>query len=610
MRPTGLSLSLLLLACNPQPRSDATVAPAAVTSATLAFEDVQVFDGQQWLDGVTVLVDDATIVAVGPDLPVPEGAERIDTAGATLLPGLIDAHTHVQAASQLQRALSFGVTTEIDMFTTAQLAASLRAPASDHGRADLVSAGVLATAPGGHGTEYGIAIPTLSSPEQAAAFVDARLAEGSDFIKIVYDDGHGFGGEIPTIDEPTLRALIEAAHARDVLAVVHISAQDDALTAIEAGADGLAHLFLDQPPSAAFVSAAKEHDIFVTDTLPVLSALCDGSGGGALAEDPRLRPLLLPQERAALTKGFGRTMDLPCDNALSAAKQLHEAGVRLLASTDTPNPGTVHGASVHHELALLVEAGLDPAAALRAATADPADVFGLADRGRIAAGMQADLLLVGGDPSVDITATRDIRGVWKAGTAFDLQGAREQVARSDEELDRAKNAPSPAGLAAGLISDFESGEPRSEFGAGWQKSTDQMRGGTSTVELDVVDEGPDGSPLALRIRGTIDEGSLPNAWAGAMFFPGDQAMRPANLSRTPTLSFAARGDGPLMVMVFASQLGFMPAMTSVEIGPEWSRHEVDLRSLVTEPYDVTGIYFGVPAKAGSWTVLLDDVRLK
>jgi imidazolonepropionase-like amidohydrolase len=74
-----------------------------------------------------------------------------------------------------------------------------------------------------------------------------------------------------------------------------------------------------------------------------------------------------------------------------------------------------HGITLHHELALLVRAGLSPAGALAAATSVPARLFGLADRGGIARGLRADLLLVDGDPCADITATRNIVAVWRNG---------------------------------------------------------------------------------------------------------------------------------------------------------------------------------------------------
>ena len=86
-------------------------------------------------------------------------------------------------------------------------------------------------------------------------------------------------------------------------------------------------------------------------------------------------------------------------------RQLKAANVLILAVTDAPNPGTMHGASIHRELELLVQAGLTPLEALASATSVPAAIFGLADRGRIAPALRADLLLVQGDPTADIQAT-------------------------------------------------------------------------------------------------------------------------------------------------------------------------------------------------------------
>lgn len=181
--------------------------------------------------------------------------------------------------------------------------------------------------------------------------------------------------------------------------------------------------------------------------------------------------------------------------------------------------------------------------------------------------------------------------------------ATEPANPDADAAEQARSAPPPAGLAAGIISDFESGELGSEFGAGWQLGTDAMDGGASTVELGVENG-------ALKMMGTIDAAKGADAWAGAMFFPGDQAMRPANLESKPTLVFQARGDGPLTVMVFAEHLGMKPAVTRVEIGEEWASHSVDLRALVGEVYDVTAIVLSGPARAGKFETHVDDVRLK
>jgi hypothetical protein len=120
-----------------------------------------------------------------------------------VLPGLIDAHTHA-SGDALARALTFGVTTELDMFADPEFASRNRAEQASRSvstRADLWSAGVLVTVPGGHGTEFGTAIPTLAGAGDAQRFVDARIAEGADYIKIVNDDGVPYGLHWPTLSD-------------------------------------------------------------------------------------------------------------------------------------------------------------------------------------------------------------------------------------------------------------------------------------------------------------------------------------------------------------------------------------------------------------------------
>ena len=104
-----------------------------------------------------------------------------------------------------------------------------------------------------------------------------------------------------------------------------------------------------------------------------------------------------------------------CEALSQEVRQLVDAGVPILAGTDAPAPGSAHGASLHWELEHLVEAGMTPTAALAAATSMPVHTFRMADRGRIAPGLRADLLLVEGDPSRDIRTTRRIVAVWKRG---------------------------------------------------------------------------------------------------------------------------------------------------------------------------------------------------
>jgi imidazolonepropionase-like amidohydrolase len=576
-------------------------ATSPASPASFAITNARVFDGARFLPRATVVVVEGRIQAVGPDVSPPAGAEVINAGGATLLPGFIDAHTHTFDGAMLERALVFGVTTELDMFTLPDAARNLKreTPPGTPLRADLRSAGILATAPGGHGTQFGLKIPTLTTPEEAQAFVDARVAEGSDYIKIVSEDGSLYGSTLGALDRPTIAALITAAHGKQKLAVVHVSLQSRAREALESGADGLVHLFADSAPEPAFVKLAAGRKAFVIPTLTVLESTTGTPSGRSLTEDIRLKPFLRPEEvRGLLTsfpRGAGKSV---LQHALDTVRQLKAAGVPILAGTDAPNPGTTHGASMHRELELLVSAGLSPTEALAAATSVPARVFGLEDRGRIAPGLRADLVLIAGDPASDITATRNIVRVWKAG---------QLVERTPVAVEAARPAgPLPAG---GKVSDFDDGKLTAGFGAGWGPSTDAMAGGESTVEHAVVEGGAEGSRHALEIAGTIRPG-FQFPWAGMIFFPGAQPMSPVDLSAAKELVFWSKGDGrDYQVMLFAASRGPAPAVQSFTAGPEWQRHAIPLSAFGLDGKDLSGIFFGGGPAQGDFRFRIDSVGL-
>jgi imidazolonepropionase-like amidohydrolase len=557
----------------------ATALPSTTGGQTVAITGVRLFDGERFVPETTVIIADGMVTAVGQGLAVPGGAAVVAGAGRTLLPGLIDAHTHSWGTA-LERAAVFGVTTQIDMFTApAFLAQAQREQAEGRadGRADLVSAGILATAPGGHGTQFGIPVEPLTAPEQAPGWVDARLAEGSDFIKVVIEDGHLFGRDLPTLSPATVRAVIAAAHARDRQAVTHVHTLEGARQALAAGTDGLAHLFLDEAADAAFVRSAVAGGLFVIPTMTVLESATGTPSGQSLITDPRLADYLTSAEIAALSRSFPAT-GLSLDVPLSTVRALHAAGVPIVAGSDAPNPGTTHGASLHRELELLVQAGLSPTAALAAATSVAADAFGLTDRGRVTVGRRADLLLVDGDPSLDVTASRAIVGVWKAGVAIERRAISAEERAAAAEL-RAAGLPT---LAAGTISTFDTAVSATH-GFGWQVSTDSLRGGSSSGEIDWIADGAAGDGGALRMRGEIRPGAgFP--WSGAMYFAGPAPMEPVALTGIRSLSFDVRGagassEGSFQLLLFASSLGPIPAQHSFEVGAQWRRVEVDLTAI-------------------------------
>lgn len=393
--------------------------------------DVRVFDGEQVLADRTVVVRKGLIDTISATVPRDaESHARIDGEGATLLPGLMDAHTHTTTPTQLKEALRFGVTTVFDMWTPTGETVLRKAALDRDDVADFRSTGLLATAPGGHGTEYGVKFPTVSSPADAESFVEARKSSGADYLKIVLNGVRAQQQGTPILDRATVLALVTAAHARSLRVVAHIESADDARLAVESGVDGLAHVWRDRGAAPDLSRLLAQRAVFVIATLAVPDGFVEGAGA-RLVSDGRLRPFLPPESIARFSSpqyppGRAEIIKVSAPRlrrvTIEAVADLAAAGVKLLAGTDgsdIANLPTAHGVSVHRELELLVEAGMRPADALAAATKNIAEAFGLDDRGRIVSGRRADLLLVRGDPTSDITATRHILRIWKAGIEFD-----------------------------------------------------------------------------------------------------------------------------------------------------------------------------------------------
>lgn len=382
--------------------------------------DVRVFDGECLSDADSVIVRGGHVVQVGRGLPVPADATVIDGAGGTLLPGLIDGHTHTPpdveyAERAMRQALRFGVTTVMCLGTEPATAAAMKQRAADRfDLADVRSAGTIATAPGSHPTQLSEhEYPTLAGPADAGPFIDSHIAAGMDHVKIAIEDGAIIGRPMPCISPELTAAVTAEAHQRGLLVIAHAQLERLALQALDAGVDGLAHQYLDQPQSPEIAERMRRSGTFVCLTLAVYH-----SGEGArLVRDPRISPLVEPNWLDHLSRGLGsfEPYTTYTRTVLDSVPVLADAGVTIVAGTDAPNPGTAHGASLHHELELLVRGGLTPLHALAAATSVVADCYQLPDRGRISPGQRADLLLVDGDPTTDITRTLNIKEIWRTG---------------------------------------------------------------------------------------------------------------------------------------------------------------------------------------------------
>jgi imidazolonepropionase-like amidohydrolase len=339
-----------------------------------AITGVRIFDGRRLLPPATVIIADGRIAAIDPTPASP--------AAGVLLPGLIDAHVHLHGRQSLEQLSRWGVTTALDMACgPREMLDELRGVP---GVTDIRSAGIPAIAPGSAHSRIPVVgqLGLVHDPEEAAHFVANRVAEGSDYIKIV------LGSPGADHDQPTLDALIAAAHEHGKLVIAHASSYEPAARAAAAGVDATTHV----PPDRTLEAAAVAGLRFTIPTLTMMEAIVQRGG----------RP----------GAGYATARD--------SVAALHDAGVPILAGTDANQaPGVPalvsHGESLHRELELLVDAGLSTVDALRAATVVPAEYFGLHDRGVIEPGRRADLVLIDGDPVQDIKATRTIRRTWCGG---------------------------------------------------------------------------------------------------------------------------------------------------------------------------------------------------
>ena len=358
-------------------------------SEAIAITNVKVFDGNALTGECTVVIENGVISDA-------TAAERtFDGQHGTLLPGLIDSHVHLASLAELEQGTHWGVTTMLDMGSQSMAVTdSLR---HRPGLADIRGVGNVACAPGGTQiTRMGYpASSAVTGPDDASRFVTERIADGSDYIKVIVEDPRIMGSA--ALDEATIAALVREAHQAGLKVIAHVTTLAAFITATNARVDVLTHAPFDADIDDHMASTIAAQGIISVPTLIAMQTL------ESIAKH-------LPTHGAEVDYAHARR----------AASAFYRAGVPILAGTDSYQghelPVSVqHGKALHDELGLLIEAGLTPVEALRSATILPAEYFGFTDRGIIEPGRRADLLLVEGDPTQDILATRAIVGVWVAG---------------------------------------------------------------------------------------------------------------------------------------------------------------------------------------------------
>ncbi|KAI1805822.1 hypothetical protein F4811DRAFT_201246 [Daldinia bambusicola] len=409
-------------------------------SPTFLIKDVRIFDGEKDVPSGSVLVENGLIKQVAEGSLTVSDASTIviSKPGHTLIPGLIDGHVHVQMDAEnsaLKQSLKFGLTTICDMHQEAENVSKLRELAADPDAADYKTSSQAATISGGwpepiiaahHHPDVVKAMtsswPDIQGNDDVDAFIASRVKDKADYVKLMHEDGHALSLKVKKMPVELQKAIVESAHRNGLLAVAHALSLQGTMEMLQAGVDGMAHTFCDRSPTQEVIDAYLSTNAFCNPTLAVIASL---TGEGLeeqkrFCQDPRAHEHLNDQSVENLHRCIGLgSSEAKVEHAYQSVRQLKAAGIDIILGTDSAGPahGTAFGLSAHQELGLLVkECGFTPKEALRAGTAVVAKRLHFNDRGRIAEGLRADLVLVEGNPLENIDHTLNLRGVWKKGT--------------------------------------------------------------------------------------------------------------------------------------------------------------------------------------------------
>jgi imidazolonepropionase-like amidohydrolase len=373
----------------------------------LALQAARVFDGEKLVEQPVVLLDGQSIVDVG--VAPPPDAELVDLGDATLLPGLIDTHQHLvfsgqgeleeqvapfsdeelfaRARANAAKALRAGVTTIRDLGDRNFLTLPLR---EDPSLPTLLCAGPPITVPNGH-CWY---LNGECEPGDVAKAVGERAERGCDVVKVMVSGGHGtptypmYESQFTTDD---MRALVDAAHQRGLPVAAHCHGFDAIVSAVEVGVDTIEHC------TFFTKDMRSEVDDALLDQMARKGIAVSGTFGMLPGHEP---PPIIKANIGVVVEKLG---------------EFRRNGGVLVAGTDAGiSPAKPHDV-LPHALAYFDNMAAPRAEALRAMTADAAQVVRLGDRkGRLRAGFDADLLAVAGNPLADGDLLTPV-GVWRAG---------------------------------------------------------------------------------------------------------------------------------------------------------------------------------------------------
>jgi len=428
------------------------VAPAveAAHSPPTLLRDVRVIDGNggQPLEHADVLITGSRITAVEsqPIQKLPPNTTIVQATGRTVLPGLITNHSHLGLTKgttvsgtnvtranilrQLQQYTAYGVTTVTSLGLNLKPFYDLQPKAHSGATktADMFGAdrgfGTVDSVPPVSMGLLDTQVYRPKTPEEARAQVRETAQRHPDLIKIWVDDARH---TLPVKMNPEVyKAIIDEAHANGLRVAAHVFYLEDAKSLVGDSVDIIAHGVRDTTVDPEFIKSIKGRGAWYIPTLGLDESFYVFAEHPQWLEQPLLRRALQPSLLKQFSDPAWRKKVLG-DKALAAQKQavatnmknvktLFDAGVHVGFGTDSgASPLRIAGFAEHRELKLLTEAGLTPLQAIQTATKNAAALLHLDDRGVIAPGKLADLLVVDGDPSKDITAVDDIESVWRRG---------------------------------------------------------------------------------------------------------------------------------------------------------------------------------------------------